>query len=293
MNTYLDCIPCFLRQALEAARFATTDKKLQEQLLRYLLKETAEMDLNQSPPAIGQKLHRTLRQLIHNTDPYLTIKRQHNNLALKILPGINKDITQTNDPLHHALRLAISGNAIDLGTNGDINDDDVKHAIKNRLNEPFKGNIEEFRSAIQSATNILYLADNAGEIIFDRLLIEQLPLDRTTVAVRGAPVLNDALREDAVTAGLCDLVDVIDNGSDAPGTILTDCSDEFRKRYKEADLIIAKGQGNFETLSHEQKNIYFLFKVKCSVIGAHVGSPMGTHLAIRSKDIQSDRLTCD
>lgn len=282
MKTYLDCIPCFLRQALDAARFVGTDEARQEQLLRFLLKETAEMDLTQSPPAIGQKLHRTLRKIINNADPYLDIKRQHNAVALKMLPSLNNDIECATDPLLHALRLAIAGNVIDLGLSGDLSEDNVQQAIGNCLNEPFKGDIDDFRTAIHSAKKILYLADNAGEIIFDQLLVKQLPADRTIVAVRGAPVLNDALREDAKTAGLCDLVQVIDNGSDAPGTLLTDCNDGFRKHFREADLIIAKGQGNFETLSQEQKNIYFLFKVKCPVIGEHVKSPMGTHLAIRS-----------
>jgi hypothetical protein len=103
---------------------------------------------------------------------------------------------------------------------------------------------------------------------------------RVTLAVRGAPVLNDATLADAKVAGLCDLVAVIENGSDAPGTILDDCNDEFRKCYRDADLVIAKGQGNFETLSQEARPIFFLFKVKCTVIAAHVREKMGT-LALR------------
>jgi hypothetical protein len=111
--------------------------------------------------------------------------------------------------------------------------------------------------------------------------VERLPAGRVTVAVRGAPVLNDATRADAEAAGLPDIVEVVDNGSDAPGTLLDDCSADFQRRFREADLIIAKGQGNFETLSETDAHIYFLFKAKCPVIAAHAGLPVGTHAAIR------------
>ena len=120
------------------------------------------------------------------------------------------------------------------------------------------------------------LADNAGEIVFDRLLIEQLPIDRVTVAVRGYPVINDATLDDAETAGLTDIVDVISNGSDAPGTLLDDCSEAFRSRFEEADLIIAKGQGNYETLAQSPRPIFFLLRVKCPVVARDLDYPVGS-----------------
>ena len=132
---------------------------------------------------------------------------------------------------------------------------------------------------------ILYLTDNAGEIVFDRLLIEQLPAGKVVVAVRGAPVLNDAVRADAETADLPDVAPVVDNGSDAPGTILDDCSAEFRGRYAAADLVIAKGQGNYETLAEEDKNLYFLFTVKCPLVAGRVGEPVGRLVARRQRRI--------
>ncbi|GAF94354.1 unnamed protein product, partial [marine sediment metagenome] len=127
------------------------------------------------------------------------------------------------------------------------------------------------------------LADNAGEIAVDRLLIQELGPQRVTMAVRGAAVINDVTFADARQVGMPELVEVIDNGSDAPGTLLDDCSASFCKRFCEADLIIAKGQGSFETLSEIESNIFFLFKVKCPVIAAHVGLPTGTHALLRSK----------
>ena len=111
-------------------------------------------------------------------------------------------------------------------------------------------------------------------------MIEHLPYNKITVAVRGMPILNDVTIDDAKFIGLCDIVEVIDNGSDAPGTILSECSDNFIERYNSADLIIAKGQGNFETLSNDNSNIHFLFKVKCPVIAEHIDKPLNTHLLL-------------
>ena len=144
----------------------------------------------------------------------------------------------------------------------------------------------DFDNAVANAQRILYLTDNAGEIVFDRLLIEQLEPAQVTVAVRGRPIINDATLADARAVGLHELVEIIDNGSDAPGTLLDDCSQEFKRRFRAADLIIAKGQGNYETLSQERRNIYFLFKAKCSVIAEHAGVALGTHVLLRHFPVQ-------
>ena len=135
--------------------------------------------------------------------------------------------------------------------------------------------VAALRRAVDEARDILYLADNAGEIVFDRLLIEEMPRDRITLVVRGSPVINDATREDAEAAGLSSLVTVIDNDSDVPGTILESCSPDFRSRFAQCDLVIAKGQGNYETLAGENQNIFFLFKTKCPVIARDVGNEVG------------------
>ena len=143
------------------------------------------------------------------------------------------------------------------------------------------GDFARFKSEVDEAREILYLADNAGEIAIDRLLIEELGPERVTLAVRGSAVINDATIDDARAVGLHELVRVIDSGSDAPGTILEDCSVELRERFRTADLIVSKGQGNFETLSDIDTDIFFLLKVKCPVIATHIGLPPGTHALVR------------
>lgn len=278
MTSSLDCIPCFVRQALDAARMSTADPLLHEQMLRDALRLTAEMDLSETPPAIGQRIHRRLRELTGNSDPYAEVKRRFNRLAMDMAPELRARVAAAKDPFAAAVRVAITGNIIDFGPKGNTCEKDALDAIARVFSEPLHGDLEAFRRAVESADTILYLADNAGEIVFDRILIERLLPKAVTVAVRGAPVINDATLEDAVEAGLTELVEVIDNGSDAPGTILSDCSAAFVERFRDADLIIAKGQGNYETLSNEEANIVFLFKAKCPVIAARAGVPLGAQV---------------
>jgi hypothetical protein len=287
MNTQLDCIPCFLRQTLEAARQVTGDALVQEQLVRDVLRMTAELDFRQSPPLVGQAIRRRLRELTGVKDPYQAAKSRFNRLAMDALPVLAASVRRAPDPLLAAAKLAIAANAIDMGVAAALSDADILEALHGSAGALFRGDEEDFRKAVAGATDILYLADNAGEIAVDRLLVEQIGPKRVTLAVRGAPVLNDATLADAHEVGMHELVEVIDNGSDGAGTILSDCSPSFQERFNRADLVIAKGQGNFETLSDVERNIFFLFKVKCPVLSRHVGLPLGTHALLRQSGRQS------
>jgi uncharacterized protein with ATP-grasp and redox domains len=240
------------------------------------------MDMSLPPPFMGQIIHRELRRLTGVEDPYLEAKQRFNRLAGQRLDALRRQVAGAADPLALAARIAIAGNIIDFGLNGSLTEAQVHQALDQALTQSLLGDWDGFSAAMTNAQRILYLADNAGEIFFDRLLIEQLPMDRVTLAVRGKPILNDATRDDARAAGLHELVHVIDNGSDAPGTILADCSGEFIQAFFSADMIIAKGQGNFETLSDEIAPLFFLFKAKCPVIAAHAGVEQGSLVVQRS-----------
>jgi len=282
MKTSLDCIPCLVRQTLDAARMVSSDPAFQERIVREVMLWVGEMSLEEPPPVLGQRIRRRLREITGVDDPYRAAKEHQNQMAQNFLPELRTEIEAAPDPLAMAVRLAIAGNVIDMGANGHITESDVRQSIQHALAEPFFGEWEAFSQAAAKAQRILYLADNAGEIVFDRLLIEKLSPARVILAVRGAPVLNDATLSDARAAGLHEIVEIIDNGSDVAGTMLNECSRDFIKRFSEADVIFAKGQGNFETLSDESHNIFFLFKAKCSVIAAHAGVPIGTHVLARS-----------
>ncbi len=260
---------------------ATDAQVHHEQMLRDVLRLTADMDLSSTPPAMGQQIHRRLRELTGNVDPYAVVKTRFNQMALEMLPELRATIADAADSFDAAVRLAIAGNIIDFGPKGNTTEHDALEAIAHALSEPLYGDIRLFQNSINRADHILYLADNAGEIVFDRVLIEHLLPKRIILAVRGAPVINDATIEDAQATGLTELVTVISNGSDAPGTILGDCNASFREHFYKADLIISKGQGNFETLSEEGGNIFFLFKAKCPVIASHAGVPLGAQVLTR------------
>lgn len=289
MNSYLDCIPCFVRQALDAARMATDDPAAHEQMLRDVLRLTADMDLSDSPPVIGQTIHRRLRELTGIADPYAGVKKRFNQMALDMLPELRARVAAAKDPFAAAVRLAITGNIIDFGPKGNTTEEDVYEAIAHAFSEPLHGDLSVFHDAVEHADTILYLADNAGEIVFDRVLVEHLLPKRVTLAVRGAPVINDATLEDAEKVGLTELAEVIDNGSDGPGAILSDCSPAFIDRFRTADLVIAKGQGNFETLSEEAGPLFFLFKAKCPVIAAHAGVPLGAQVLVQGNHVNKQK----
>ncbi len=265
----------------------TPDKTVHEQLLRRVLRALGAMDLRQSPPAMAQRIHRLIRELTGENNPYRDMKDRFNRLALDVYPRLKDRVEASADSLEMAVRLAIAGNVIDMGVNNQLGDEEVYEAIDHALDAPFDADLAAFAEAASSARNILYLADNAGEIVFDKLLIEQIPLEKVTVAVKGSPIINDATMADAEATGLTELVEVIDNGSDAPGTILEDCSEAFRQRFDEADLIIAKGQGNYETLSDADKDIFFILKAKCPVIARDLGCEVGSLVLRRSRYVEA------
>ena len=284
MRTYFDCVPCFIRQTIDSLRVITGDEAVHEQVLRRVLGLVSEMDFRQSPPAMAQKIHRIIRQLTEIDDPYKEMKRRFNAFALELYPGLQKLVIESEDPFETAVRLAIAGNIIDLGVKSSLGIPEVERSIKESLTVPFDmTNLDEFKNASVESHNILYIGDNSGEIVFDRFLIEQIGPERITFAVRGKPVINDATIEDAHAAGLMDLVKVIDSGDDAPGTILETCSEEFRIHFEQSDMVIAKGQGNYETLSDVDKNIFFLLRAKCPVIANHLDCKIGEMILYKSK----------
>jgi uncharacterized protein with ATP-grasp and redox domains len=291
MRTYLDCVPCFLRQALDAARRVSDDEAIHESLVRHTLELAATMAFDRPPPWMGQRIHRMLRDAVGQRDPYRQAKRDANRFALQLAPGLRRRIEVAADPFDLAVRLAIAGNIVDLGVKSELPLVDVHKALTEAMEDSIdKTSFDRLKRRAAGARSILYLADNAGEIVFDRLLIERLPMDRVTVAVKKSAVINDATREDAEAAGLTELVEVVDNGSDAPGTILDECSPTFRRRFAEADVVIAKGQGNYETLNNVRRELFFLLKVKCPVIARDIGCPVGRIVLHRHSPASADEL---
>ena len=276
MRLYLDCVPCFIRQALEAARGAGLDEDASRRLLERTLALAARLDWSLPPPLVGREIHRAVRELAGDPDPYLARKVRATEEALAVLPRVEERIRRSRRPFLEALRYSIAGNVIDLGAKAGPNADAraaLEAACSARLDEEAAGRFEQ---AVRRASRILFIADNAGEIVLDRPLLERMGREKVTVAVRGGPVINDATLEDAERAGLAGRFRLLSSGSDTPGTWLPDCSEEFRRLFEEADLVVAKGQGNYETLSGAAcDKVYFLLMAKCPVAAADLGVEVG------------------
>ena len=281
MRTQIDCFPCFLRQTNIALRYGTRDMALQEKILKSVLDEIKKTDTSLSPAHATTFIHRKIRDLLR-TDPFKEIKSEYNAIALGLYPSLKKMVQESRDPLWTASRLAIAGNVIDFGIFTSV---DIEGTVMRALNSPLSvDDYQWFRTEILNAPEILYLLDNAGEIVFDRILIETIQsFGKGVVAVvKGSAVLNDCTRDDATETGITEICEVIDNGSDAVGTILPWTSPGFRERYAMTSFIISKGQGNFETLSDPEKAIAYLFQSKCEVVSKELGLSLGSMILKKS-----------
>ncbi len=272
MRTFLDCYPCFLNQALRAGRLATDDETQIKRLLDEVGGMLKTIPIESSPAETGRLIYRKVSEITANPDPYRQVKERNIHKALGLYPGLKKIVAQSDDPLLTALRIAIAGNVIDLGAPGEF---DIEKEIEDVLEKPFAiSDYKIFKDHLQHARSVLYLADNAAECVFDRILIEEMKKPVTFV-VRERPVINDATREDALKAGLGELSTVVSSGTDAPGTVLETCCREFKELFYRSEFIISKGQGNYEALSGQQRPIFFMLKAKCSVVAADLGVAVG------------------
>ncbi len=281
MRTYFDCYPCFLKQALSAARRVGADDAAQSVIVHEVLTLLQKIQLDATPPEIAYRVHRIVRDTMSANDPYHKAKADSTAEALDIYPRLKLLVAQSDDALDTAIRISIAGNIIDFAVIDDIQD--LWQVVESVLNQPYAiDHTVQLRAKLKNVDHVLFLADNAGETVFDRVLIETLSVP-VTYAVKGAPILNDATMEDAVAAGLDHCTTLLSNGSDAPGTILSLCSDEFRRHYENAQLIIAKGQANYETLSEAGSRIFCLLRVKCPVIGKDIEQPVDSIVVRQSK----------
>ncbi len=269
MNIYLDCIPCSINNYLRLIKTGIVPDNLKEPVLRELLKFFSEVDYHQSPPALGQKMHRMLREFSKNSDPYHEIKINNNRMMMEKVHDFRKIVEDSPDPFDTAVRLAIAGNVMDFGSHHRL---DVMETIERVLDAELAiDDTDHLKHDLEFAKTLLYIGDNAGEIVLDKLLLEIINHSNVTFAVRGSPVINDVTEEDAIMTGIENYAKIVSTGDDAPGVILETCSPDFVKIFNEADVIIAKGQGNLEGLIDVSRVIYFLLTTKCQLISEHLG----------------------
>ena len=234
-----------------------------------------------SAPLFSMELHKILRSYTNNPDPYKNEKKKYNDQAEKMLPELDYLIQQSGNPFNTALRLAIAGNIIDFAANDNFN---LQATIDRALLSEFAiDHSSQLEDKIKKAKTVLYLGDNAGEIVFDKLFIRTINHPAITYVVRGAPIINDATMEDAEYIGMKEVANVISNGYGAPSTIPDKSGDQFQKYFREADIIISKGQGNLEGLFHlNDERIFFLLMVKCTVIAEFLKVPKDSLVVFNS-----------
>lgn len=268
MQAKPECKRCFQRQAQQSAQRIGLNSQATDALLDAVKQRLDATPADETPPVTASDIHALIRQQSGNPDPYAEAKQEATAHALSLYPKLKQLIADSSDPLETAVRLAIAGNIIDLGVSEQY---DLEASIERVLvTEPAINHIAQLKRALSRAEGVLFLADNAGETVMDRLLIEQLNIPVTYV-VKGGPAVNDATHEDAIAAGLDNVCQIIDNGAATLGTLLERCSDDFRKQFNEAELIIAKGMANYESLNDSRSGIFFLLQAKCEVVAADLG----------------------
>ncbi len=268
MKTYLDCIPCFMQQALNTGRAAGMEDVHIKALLDTIGAKIKHFKMQNNPPEMANIIYKEIRKTIGQIDPYKDLKQQHIRESLALYPELKETVEYSEDKLLTAIRIAIAGNIIDMGVNKKFN---IYKNLVRSLNQDFAiFDYLKFKATLQKARSVLYLGDNAGESVFDKVLIEELRKPVNFV-VRGIPVINDVTKQDAIDSGIDNVAGIMSSGSTAPATILKLCNKRFLSKFDEADMIISKGQGNFEGLSGTHKPVFFLLKAKCHIIAKELG----------------------
>ena len=276
-----DCRECYEKQMRELAALCQLDDATLERMLAIKDEVLAGMGGERiRPDRMGELLSR-VTPLLGTDDPYRDIKREYNQLLLDREKDCADRILAADGPFQLALRYAVAGNLVDFGGKNTFTREDVTSLIDRVPEIAFAiDDSEVLLDAVRHARSIMYLADNCGEIVLDKLLIEQIlrenPGVRVTYGVRGGPAINDVTLDDAEQVGMADVARVLSSGVATPTTVLSASTEEFRRAFFDADLVISKGMGNFEVLIDgcDREDVYFLLMTKCPLVTDLVGVPL-------------------
>ena len=294
MKMHADCLPCVVSQAVKTADLVGIKEK--SSLMRRVFTRLSQADFERiTTPELFGDIFMLIKEEIGDPDPYRAKRAYYNNMFLRRLPALRAEIDRTENPFLESIRLAIIGNIIDFGPAHNWLLEDIEARVDELKRQPLHtSDSAALKEAILGAKTLLYLGDNCGEICFDRLLIERIkalnPACRVFFAVRGEPVVNDSVEEDAYAVGMDAVATIVSNGDHSMGTVLPKTSPAFQEIYREADVVIAKGQANYECLSEADGNVYFLLMTKCHVIADDVGVPVGSMVCMSNERRKSMRL---
>ena len=278
-------MPVLFVNLSKRARFVSDDIEVHKKIIRRTLEAAAKMNLDDPPPIMAAHIQRSIRDFTGCDDPYLSVKRHFNRRILELLDGFREQVRQSENPFNTAVRLAIAGNIIDFGPFANVDGSMIHDAVDRALRADIRDNsIRRIEHEIGKAQKVLYLADNAGEIVFDRLLIEQMPLDKITLVIKGGPIINDALLEDAQDVGLTEMVEVVDNGSEAAGTALENVLRRLPSAIQDRRRDNRKGTGKLRNTKRSgRKHLLPCSRAKCPVIAGDVGCEVGD-MIVRHKE---------
>lgn len=268
MRTYPECYHCVLQVLQPVMGLQELDLEVQLEVTRKALVAIGQAPEDTTPPGLAGIAFRILRETAGDLDLYRDSKTRSIAIALGFLDDLRSLISGADDPLLQGLVVAAAGNMIDVVHASEFH---VWEEVQAAVEGGFQGLAPDpFRELLSRAPYLLYLADNAGEAVFDRALIETLDVP-VIYAVKGGPILNDATRADALAAGIDQVAEIVETGSQSPGTNLAECSGDFLQLFDRSPLILAKGQANFETLDRAGEKIFFLLRAKCPLLAREIG----------------------
>ncbi len=283
------CISCLIKNRLEDFP-ENTPREKQIEYMQRVLKEISEAPKSVSAPVIVRTINAIQKDMFGYNKDFAHVKAYFNELMLGKVPAIQQKLEESDDSLKLAIQYAMTGNYIDFGAMNKVDENELQRFLddshNNFVNET---EYESLKNDISNAKEIVFLTDNCGEIVMDKILVQEIqkanPDANVTVIVRGEQVLNDATMEDAVQVGLTDMVTVIGNGSEIAGTCLEEISEEAKIKMVQADVILAKGQGNFETLQMCGLNIYYIFMCKCEMFAKRFQVPRFSGMLLNDKNV--------
>lgn len=290
MKSTSACLVCHVSQAQRILSKYVNNEEEKWNLLTKVLSDLSTVKYGLKPIDISEEMYTNLEKYLKIDDIFRNEKKKSNEIALKLYDTFKLKILDSSDPLYDAAKLAVSGNLVDFGAMPDSLEFLISK-VTEIWNEPFSiDDFEEFKLKLLKSNSLLYLVDNAGEIVFDKLFIDIIKSFHKdlniAVAVKGQPIINDATVEDAKQIGLDKLVKIIDTGLKTPGVTISKSTEEFRKAFYDYEIVLAKGQGNFEGLSDEKrKNLFFALIAKCDVISKFLGLEKNSKIFINSKRI--------
>jgi hypothetical protein len=276
MKACIECLPCLGKNAVDSAKRSTANPEIRKKIVTQAFQVLSKADFSMSPPYYARKILNLSNELTGQQDLYGAEKRKSNELAEKLLLEL-PNIPQYNpDDFESRIRLAIAGNILDFGIYCDLDIASALEVVKQTFAKPLdSAAVKRVKERMDSAEKILYVLDNCGEAVFDRVFMEPYR-EKIVLGIRGCAVFNDVTRDDLADCGLEGFTQgVVSNGPEGyPGVIIQEAPDEFLKEFNSADLIVSKGQGNFETLSDSTAPIAFLFLAKCPVVLREIGAEL-------------------